>query len=284
MNPICVLTDSTVQFAKPSFSGRQHVTIVPLGSQINSQVYSPGSDQKNIVFPAILDENLVTQLTVPSVEEFRDLFLRISEEYREAIAIFHSDELSSTGPNAQEAARLVRGRINVQVINSQSISVGLGFLVQAAADMVAAGNSLTEIDRSMRKIIPHIYSVFCIPNLSYLFHAGFVGESQSAIGEMLNLLPLFTLEEGHLTPIEKVRNIRQLLDFMIEFLDEFNDLEQIALIQSTPSINHEIRALREHVTENFENTPFSEIPINLPMVTLFGPKCVGLFAIETPGE
>ena len=140
----------------------------------------------------------------------------------------------------------------------------------------------TEIERLLRGLIPHIYSVFCIPSLTYLYQAGFLGQAQALVGEMLGLLPLFSLEDGHLTPLEKVRNSRQLLDFLQEFLDEFSELYQIAVIQSTPPMVHEAKALKEHAAANFPKTPFNEITISLPLATLFGPRSLGVFAIEIP--
>jgi fatty acid-binding protein DegV len=99
---------------------------------------------------------------------------------------------------------------------------------------------------------------------------------------MLSLLPLFSLEEGYLTPLEKARNNRQLIDFFQEFLDEFTDLIHISITQSVPGMVHEIRILREHALSNFPGVPFSEHPIGLSLATMFGPRCMGIFAIETP--
>ena len=69
--------------------------------------------------------------------------------------------------------------------------------------------------------------------MTYLYQSGFIGDAQALVGEMLGLLPIYTLEEGRLTPVEKARNYRQLIDFMQEFIDEFSDLYHIALIQSS---------------------------------------------------
>jgi fatty acid-binding protein DegV len=99
---------------------------------------------------------------------------------------------------------------------------------------------------------------------------------------MLGLLPIFSLEDGRLTPLEKARNTRHLIDFWQEFLDEFSDLIHIAFIQSIPPLTHEVRTLREHATTIYPKTPFSEHPINLPLATLFGPRCSGVFTIEVP--
>jgi DegV family protein with EDD domain len=196
--------------------------------------------------------------------------------------ILLSSQLSPTFTNAQQAVAQVKGRVAVQLIDSQTTSVGLGYLVQLAAEAAAGQASLSEIERLIRGQIPHIYSVFCIPGLTYIYQAGFVDYPQAMVGEMLGLLPIFTLEDGHLTPLEKARNVRHLTDFFQEFLDEFNDLYQISIIQGNSVLPHEGKILREHAMLNFPKVPFSEHPINLSLAALFGPHSMGVFAIEIP--
>lgn len=284
MTSVCILTDNTAQFSKPAFPGRNLITTIPITIEYNGHTVSEGKEIKVGSLPGSLQNAPAPRLVAPSPEEFRHQFLTLGQEYNEIVAILLSSQLSPTIEHAQEAAEAVRGRVAVQVIDSQTTSVGLGVLVQAAAEAASKGTPSTEIERLMRSLIPHIYSVFSIPGLTYLNHSGFIGAAQAIIGEMLNLLPIYTLEDGHLTSIEKARNYRQLLDFLQEFLDEFSDLYHIALVQSVPAMNHEARALREHAALVFPKTPFSEHPINLPLAVLMGPRTLGVFAMESPNE
>jgi fatty acid-binding protein DegV len=131
-----------------------------------------------------------------------------------------------------------------------------------------------------RSMIPHIFMMFCTPSLSYLHGAGFVDQGQAFISDMLGLLPIFSLEEGKISAIEKVRNTRGLVDFMQEFICEFDELTHIAFLQSTTPLAHEVRAMREHAQTCFPQTPFSEHHLNLPLASLIGPRSVGLVVVE----
>lgn len=281
MNSICILTDSTAQFTKPSFPGRSFVHVVSLNVNLDSQVIPDDQELKVGDLP-VSAYRIPPQLHIPDIDEFRDLFYELAEEYRTIIAILASSSLCGLVENAQRAADLVRGRINVQVIDSQSTSVGLGFLVQMAAEAVENRTPVLEVERLVRGIVPHIYSVYCIPGLSFLSNAGFIDHSQAVVGEMLGLLPIFSFEEGRLSPLEKARNSRHLVDFFQEFIDEFTELYHISLIQSVPALQHEGKALREHALANFPRTPFSEHPINLSLAALIGPRSIGVIAIEIP--
>jgi DegV family protein with EDD domain len=279
MPSLCILTDSTAQFIKPGFAGRALVNSIMLRTQMDHR----GEDEEFRVsdLPASTHTENAPRLLTPGVEEFRQQFISLGHQYNEIVAILASSHLSSLVENAHEAAISVRGRVSVQIIDSQTTGIGLGYLVQLAAEAASRKAGSNEIDHILHGAIPHIYSVFCIPGLSYLYHSGFIDFAQSSVGEILNLLPLFSLEEGFLTPLEKARNNRQLIDFFQEFLDEFSDLIQISIIQSVPGLAHESRILREHALSNFPGVPFSEHPIGLSLATMFGPRCMGVFAIET---
>jgi fatty acid-binding protein DegV len=97
---------------------------------------------------------------------------------------------------------------------------------------------------------------------------------------MLGLMPIFTLEEGALTAVEKVRNTRGLADFMQEFITEFEELRHLAFIQGFPPLTNEAKLMRDYAQDCFPKTPFSEHPINLPLAALIGPRSVGLVAVE----
>jgi DegV family protein with EDD domain len=279
MPSLCILTDSTAQFIKPGFAGRTLVNYVTLRTHLDHR--DPSQELRVSDLPASSHNNSAPTLEIPGADEFRQQFNVLGQQYNEIVVILASSHLSPLITYAQEAAISVRGHVSVQVIDSQTTSIGLGFLVQLAAEAAAQKAGSNEIDHLLRGAIPHIYSVFCIPGLSYLNHSGFIDYAQSSVGEMLSLLPLFSLEEGFLTPLEKARNNRQLIDFFQEFLDEFTDLAHISIIQSFPGMVHECKVLREHALSTFPGVPFSEHPISLPLATMFGPRSMGIFAIET---
>jgi DegV family protein with EDD domain len=284
MSSVCILTDSSVQFTRPMFPGFNLVTVIPLYIHLYPDLPVENSNIKTSGLPPSARSGINPQVISPSVEDFRLTYLNLARNYNEIIAIFLSSKLNALTNHAQQAARMVQGRISVQVIDSQTTSVGLGYLVQTAAEASLRGESAVEIERVIRGIIPHVYSIFCIPGLTYLYHAGFIDHAQAVSGEILNLLPIFTLEEGHLTPFEKARNLRNLTDYFQEFLEEFNDLYHISFIQSSPPLNHESRVLRDFAQSSFTNAPFSEHAINLPLAALFGPRSTGVIVIEMPDD
>jgi DegV family protein with EDD domain len=284
MGSIGIITDSSAQFTRASFPGRNRVETIPL------EITYPGGSEallrelKVSDLPASIYNGNGPFISGPTVATLREQFLALGANYSDLIAIFLSSHLNPIYERAVEAAESVRGKVSVQVMDSQTTSAGLGYLVQISVEAAEEKASRFDIERLVRGQIPHIYTVFCIPSLTYLTNSSFIDQAQSLVGEMLNLLPVFTMEEGRLTPLEKLRNSRHLLDYFLEFLDEFNDLNHIAIIQGFPSLVHESRLLHEHAAAAFPRAPFSEHSISLPLATLFGPRSMGVIAIENPDD
>lgn len=280
MNSICILTDATAQFSQPGFPGREYVRVLPLDVRLRGKVYTENEGLRSTELPPVSAGAQAPHLLMPDPEKCVQVLQNLAAQYRDIIVITASSELHSTFATMEKAAQTVRGQATVTLIDSQTTSVGLGLLVQYAAEVIAKGVSKAEVERCTRKAVSQIYSLFSLAGLSYLSQAGFIDEGQAAIGEMLGLVPIFSLEEGKLSPIEKARNQRAVLDFFQEFLGEFDELQHIAFIQGAPPFNHETHLLREHAQIHFPRTPFSEHTINLPVATLLGPRTLGLILFE----
>lgn len=280
MPPVCILTDSTVQFPNPVFEGRKLVSILDPhwdgGDKINGSAELKAAD-----FPlSHHGQAAVPRLVAPNENDFEASFKQLSGLYEGVIAILHSDEFSQTYQHALRAAHNLQGQIPVRIVDSKTISLGLGLIVRTTAQAALEGAAFAELEQYARSLIPKMYSLLCIPGLSFLELAGYVNHSQALVGEYLDMLPMFVIDNGELQPTEKARNTRHLVDIMHEFLSEFTNLEHIALLQGAPPYEPETRALRERLAEDHNPAPISEQIINAPMASLIGPHSLGVFALQ----
>jgi DegV family protein with EDD domain len=256
------------------------INVIDLGISLYGELHNNGNAIKTHTLPQTANEALNPHLLPPSIQDFHDIYVNLSKNYNEILGVFLSSYISDCFQNAKIAADSLRNSINIQLIDSQTTSVGLGILVQAIAEAIHDGANSSEVDRMARNLVKHTYTVLSVPGLSYLESNGFVDYTQSSITEMLDLYPLFSLEDGHLTPLEKVKSHRQSALYFQEFIEEFIELQHIALIQCAPPNQSEARMLREFVQDAYPNTPFTEHAINLPLATLLGPNSMGLIVIE----
>ncbi len=280
MSRICILTDSTAQFPAPAFPGHELISIIPLHVQLRDHVYMDGRELKAANLPVSARGDLQPRALPPTIEEFHQMFTNLGRKYSEIIVIVLSAQMNPTFAAAQEAAATLKGAATVHVIDSQTTAVGLGLLVQAAAGAVVGGATSTQINRLVRGLIPHVYTVFCVQSLSYLYHSGHLDPAQALVGEMLGITPFFIMESGRLVPIQKIRNSRHLVDILHEFISEFAYLKHIALIQGAPPFEQEARNLRERINGDFPSASFSEHTLGAALATILGPRSLGVVAME----
>lgn len=280
MSSICIVTDSSAQLTNSSFLENGIINVISLNPEIKKHSSISRLELNASNLPKSICKELNPYLHPPSLDDFRQLFSQLGKNFNEIIGIFLSSNLNPCYNIAVEAASSLQCGAIFQMIDSQTISIGLGFLIQATAEAIYNGASATEAERYARSIIPKIYSIICTPDLSHLNYNGLLDFAQAIIGEYLGLIPIFSLEEGKLSPIEKTRNERHALLFLEEFLDEFEELQHIAIFKSPLSNCQKFRMLCEHAREKFPKTTTSEHNITLPVATLFGPQIFGLTVLE----
>lgn len=279
MTNTCILTDSTTQFPIPAFIGRSLVHIVPM--TIDAYNGKQPADLRAHDFPKSAPIDFKIQVHPPSVQDFETQFLELANRYSGIVAILHASTLSETYRNAAMAAGNLEGQVEVEVIDSETIATGLGLIVQNASEAAENGSTVTEISELIRSLMPRIYTTFCIPGLSYMRHNGILGEAQSIVGEHLKMLPIYVIEAGNLTPTQKARNHRHLVDLLHEFITEFDTLDHLGLIQGVPPFETETRALRERLALDFERLNISEHTISPELSLMIGPHSLGMFLMQS---
>ncbi len=282
MPSICIVTDSTVQYSQMNAAARRFVHQISLPVSYAGRIYANSDELRAANLPASVLAHPHPQLIIPTVEQIRDHLISLSARFDKILCLFHSSQLSPLVSNAQEAVRLLHSGSNYQVIDSCAVSVGLGLLVETAAEIILQGESLPAVEHAVRSQIPHIYTVLCTPGASYLHKNQFIDQGQGFVTEMIGLYPIFTLEEGKLTPMEKVKSVRHAENYFLEFLDEYDQLKHVAVLQTAAPASPEIHAIKEHAHEMFPKTPFTTHSINLSTAAIFGPCTFGLFVAEKP--
>jgi DegV family protein with EDD domain len=204
----------------------------------------------------------------------------IQRRYDDVFIITTSAELFPAYKIIENIIAKQHGRARVHLIDSQTISIGEGIIVQKTMELIQRNILGDEIEEQLRQVIPHIFTLICTPNFSYLHKYGFLDAGQSVAGEMQSLFPIFSLERGQLTPLDKFKNTRNIIDYYIEFIDEFDKIESVAIIQPTSPLSGETRIVRQYIEEHHPETSFTESHINPFLAALFGPGGMGIVVHE----
>jgi DegV family protein with EDD domain len=281
MSRIRIVTDSSAHFLDPAL--RSAVTVVPLGIQFGNKVYREDIeiDSKSF-FQRFAASDLPPRLIAPSVETFTDVYSSLSATTNRILSIHLSRQIHPTWGNARAAASALVGGCEIAVLDSQTTSIGLGLLIERALALIEQTDSLDEVVRTLRKLVARTYAIFCVENLTILQGSGLVSESQAAIGNMLNIRPIVTIEDGELIAMEKVRTMNQAIDHFVEFVTEFNNVEQVIILQQ--QTNEHTRTLQERLTTEFKARTYPTVTYKPSLGTLLGTNALGIIVFEGEGE
>lgn len=282
--PVCIVTDTSAQFASRLFKGQESIRIIPLGVQFEETPETEPERIKTSQFPQTLepkpDGQTYPRLAVPSSAELQTLFSSLAARFDEIVGIFLSGRLCPLVAHAREAAGSLGSQVRIEIIDSQTAGPGLGFVVQAAAQAAEEGRSAREIRHTVQRLLPHVFAILCIRGMAYLERAGTLDPAQAAVGEMLGIMPIFVLEQGQLIPAQKIRHSRQLIDCFYEFVAEFDHILHLAIVQGVPSYPQEKKALRERIEAEFPGLAISEHIVPPSLAAILGPHTIGVWVLE----
>lgn len=279
MPQVCIVTDSSVQFTQNAYPGEELVTILPLPVHLNGRVYSAGRLPTLLDLPRSLPSHSQLLVHPPPPVLFGQILHTLARDYREILLITLSRHLHPTFDYAMKALESTRPSATVHLIDSRTTSVGLGYLVQAAASTARESLSAIEIKRYLLRLIPHIYAIFCLRSLTYLQNSAQLEISQAVVGELLRISPLYTLENGKPLPFYKARSSRNLVDTVYEFIAEINNLSQVAVLQGHPPFSPEARSLRERLQVELPSAICTEMSLGPVLGAILGPHTLGAIGI-----
>lgn len=235
MSRVKIVTDSTADMP-PEVIDELGITVVPLTIHLGSKTLRDGVDITPADFVQRMDRaSAPPKTTPPKQAQFDQLYAELTKGGGEVVSIHVSSKLSQTYRNAVRAATPLLGRSKIVVIDSQLITVGLGMLVTAAGRAAARGDSLDDVVRLVRGMIPRIYIGFFVETLDFLERGGRIGKAQAMLGNMLNIKPLLILEEGEIVALEKVRTRAKAIEKLVEFITEFTHIQKMVVLHgNTP--------------------------------------------------
>jgi DegV family protein with EDD domain len=155
----------------------------------------------------------------PSVPDFERVFAELAQEADGIAAILVSDELSGTLNSARMAAESLPG-VPIEIIDTRSVSMQLGFIVLAAARVAADGADLQTVAATARAMIGRVHLYFVVDTLEYLHRGGRIGTASRLVGTALNLKPILFVKDGIVQPLTKVRTRRKALEALLQVIDD----------------------------------------------------------------
>jgi DegV family protein with EDD domain len=164
-----VVTDSTCDIPA-EMASQLDVTVVPLRIQIGNETYRDGTGlNSDTVYQELIHGREFPKTSAPSPGDFVTVYNRLAAETGEVVSIHLSPGYSGTYDVARLASSYVSDKCRVEVVDSNSVSVGLGLVVIAAARAAREGKNLEQIIDMMRQLLMRVHLFGKVDNFSYLF-------------------------------------------------------------------------------------------------------------------
>ena len=221
MSKVALVTDSTSYIPK-ELREKYPITVVPQVVIWEGQTY----EDDVTMTPEQFYTRLRTAKVMPSTSQasvvnMQKAFSSLIEQGYDVLGIFLSAKLSGTFQSAvlgQE--QLTAGKEKVDLIDSNTTAMAMGFMVLAAARAAIEGTSLAECKALAEKAREHVGVYLTVDTLEFLHRGGRIGGAQRFLGTALNLKPILTIEGGRIEAVERVRTRGKALDRLVELVGE----------------------------------------------------------------
>lgn len=194
--------------------------VAPVYVTFNEQTYRSGVDLDATEFYNLLRANKNLPTTAqPTARDFVDLYTELAKDVDEIVTVVISHHMSATLQSALMAKEQFT-TIPVHVIDSESVTLGLGTIAIAAARAAEQGLDAPEIIRLIEHIKQNLNVFFTVDTLEYLHKGGRIGGGTAFLGSALNLKPILYVKDGRIEPLERARTRKRAIARLLELVEE----------------------------------------------------------------
>jgi len=254
------------------------IEVVPLSIRFGEDEYTDREQLSVEDFYRLLnDSDDLPETAAPSPGQFAAAFQRQFDAGATSVVCINiSAALSATMQSAVTAAAEVDG--DVRVVDSKSVTAGLGSIVLAAAQLGADQASIDDVVAAVESMSNRTHVFGALDTLENLQKGGRIGNAQAMLGSMLSIKPIIDISTGVVEEAGKQRTRKKSLAWLRDKLAEFPDIENLAIMHGEAPEVDDFVAMLGAVTDT-SNARVEKIG---PVVgTHGGPRVIG-FAFQVP--
>lgn len=232
--PVHIITDSSCDLSEEVATGLG-ITVVPLEIRFGMQSFTDRVELSTADFwKRCQTSDELPSTAAPSPGAFTEAYQRAADSgASEVVVITLSGDLSATIEAAQQAASEPPNGLTCHVVDSRTVSAGLGLLVIAAAELAATGADGSQIAGAVRATAQRVRVHAALDTLENLRKGGRIGAAQSLLGSVLSIKPLITVTDGRVEPAGKQRTRTRALAHLVDLVAaEGPNISQIAVMHA----------------------------------------------------
>ena len=253
------------------------IPLIPQIVTFGEESYHDDQDLDTTTFISKLKATpTLPKTSAPEPALYYPVFAEARKRGESVVVVAPTSKASGTVRSAEIAAQDFHD-VDIQVVDTRTISCNLGSLVLVADDLAKAGKNAKEIVAQLNDMIPRGRLYFLVDTLEYLAKGGRIGGAKKLVAELLEIKPILQVKEGQIEPFEQQRTKKRALARLVETTAEScKGGEDAHLCVLQVEAEKEAAAFVEELRAK---VPVSNIPIyELPpaIVVHAGPKAMGV--------
>jgi DegV family protein with EDD domain len=270
-----IVTDSTSDIPA-DFVRELDITVVPAHVIFGNDSYDDGvTISRDEFYLRLAASSELPTTASPSAGEFAEVYQRLGGE---VVSIHLAAKLSGVFNTAHSATQLVPD-LDVTLFDSDSLAMGLGWQVIAAARAAQAGQSVAQIMQLLENVRPRVRVYAGLDTLEYVRRSGRLSWARAMVSQLLHIKPILEVRDGVVSQLERVRTRRNLLARLKELAHELGPLEALA-IQHARAYDA-ARAMADELTATLSiQQPVVVCEATTTIGTHVGPNALGVIAVK----
>lgn len=228
-----IVTDSTADLS-PQLANSLNITVVPVYVRFGHKSFRDGIDISREEFYKRLQsggEHPTTSQPTPA--DFAQIYRNLSKETDKIVSIHVSSKLSGTYNSALQGKEITSTNCTINVVDSESVTMGLGMITLAAARVAAAGESIQKVVDEVKQSISSTHLLGVFDTLKYLLLGGRIGKARALLGSVLSVKPMLTVRDGELQPVGNVRTRSKAIEHLSDFVKNALGIQELAIVHAT---------------------------------------------------
>lgn len=210
------------------------IAVVPVYIYFGDKAYKDGVDiGPDELYKRLVEGPVYPTTTQPIPADFSETYTALAKDADAIVSIHLPTKVSGTYNAALQGLEIAKPKCEVHVFDSLSVSVGLGLIVIAAAQVANRGGKLAEVLDETRKAISKTQVRGLLDTLQYLLKGGRITKTRALVGALLNVKPILKMRDGELIQAGMARSYTKGVQQVFEFVKNYPNLVEVGIAQST---------------------------------------------------
>ena len=278
MRRVAIVTDSSADLAT-HIAVEAGITVVPVTLALGAEAFR----DRPAAAPTIDRDRSAAGAVAPpmaEVEAFHRAFAELAASCDAIVAVLLSSRLGHAVAAALQARQRLGASVEIEIVDSRSVSLGLGVQVLHAADLAAQGADAAMIAAALRAATDRYHVLFSVESVEHLRRGGQIGRSAALIAEALQLKPLLRIDEGQIVPYERARTRTRAIAELADFVCQLPAVERCAVLHAASHSDAQRLVAEIAADTGLPSARLTVFEIGPDVASQVGPGALGVAVVE----